>query len=132
MNNGLNAMPLLKVVIPLCLGIALSKSFPQQSLYTRDFLVLAALGLSLSAIFIKRRSTLKSYCILSLFVLIGYLHQHFSSIDYHYNHFSVYNGATYYVLSPENSKQIDGNVRAQCRVLYACLLYTSPSPRDRG
>ena len=118
-------MPLLKVVIPLCLGIALSKSFPQQSLYTRDFLVLAALGLSLSAIFIKRRSTLKSYCILSLFVLIGYLHQHFSSIDYHYNHFSVYNGATYYVLSPENSKQIDGNVRAQCRVLYAGITQDS-------
>jgi len=118
MNYGLKAMPLLKVVIPLCLGIALSKSFPQQSLYTRDFIVLAAFSLCVSAIFIKRRSTLKSYCILSLFVIIGYLHQHFSNLDYQSNHFSTYHDATYYVLSPENSKQIDDNVRAQCRVLY--------------
>jgi len=119
MDSVFHKMPLLKVVVPLVIGITLSKLYPFPSPYTTDFFLLAAIMLSLLSIFLKHRNVVRSIGLLLLCLIIGFLHHHFTSPIYQHGHFSTHHNASFLIISPENSKQIDNNVRSLCKVNYA-------------
>ncbi len=119
MASAFHTMPLFKIVIPLVVGIALSKLNPYPSQYTTEFLLLIGLQLCILSIFLKHRKVVRSVCILFLFLTIGYLHHHFTGLTYQHKHFSLHHEATFLIISPENSKQVDNNVRSLCKVQYA-------------